>query len=79
MKREVLQIRVEPELNELITQAVHRTGLSRSEVLRQSLRKGIPAVVQGLEGPPRRTLVDALMELKGLEIPERRHRMKRRA
>jgi len=78
MKKGTLQIRLEPELTSLINDAVERTGLSKSEVLRQSLRKGIPAIVHALEGPPRRTLVDALLELKGLEIPRRRHAMKRR-
>ena len=78
MKKEMLQIRIEPELTALIDQAVARTGLSKSEVLRQGLRKGIPAVVHALEAPPKRTLIDALLDLKGLEIPPRRHRMKRR-
>jgi Ribbon-helix-helix protein, copG family len=78
MKRSTLQIRLEPDLTRLIENAVQRTGLSKSEVLRQGLRKGIPAVVDALEGPPRKTLVDALFALKGLEIPPRRHRMKRR-
>src|SRR5688572_1134294 len=43
MKKGIVQIRVEPELTALINQAVQRTGLSKSEVLRQGLRKGIPA------------------------------------
>ena len=78
MKNDVLQIRIEPGLTALISQAVRRTGLSKSEVLRQGLRKGVPQVIRALEAPPRRTLVDALLELKGLEIPQRRHPMKRR-
>ncbi len=78
MKNDVLQIRVEPDLRALIDQAVERTGLTKSEVLRQGLRKGVPEVVRALEGPPKKTLVDALLEMKGLEIPERRHPMKRR-
>ena len=78
MKNAVLQIRVEPDLGALIDRAVQRTGLTKSEVLRQGLRKGIPGLVLALEGPPRKTLVDALLEMKGLEIPERHHAMKRR-
>jgi hypothetical protein len=79
MKRELLQIRVEPELSVLITDAAQRTGLSKSEVLRQGLRKGIPELITALSAPPRKTLVHALLEMKGLEIPRRRHRMKRRS
>ena len=79
MKKELLQIRLEPELKLLITHAVQRTGLSKSEVLRQGLRKGIPEVISALEAPPRKTIVHALLDMKGLEIPERRHQMKRRS
>ena len=78
MKNDVLQIRLEPGLTALIDRAVQRTGLSKSEVLRQGLRKGVPEVVRALEGPPRKTLVDTLLDMKGLEIPDRRHPMKRR-
>jgi hypothetical protein len=78
MKTRALQLRLEPELTDLIEKAVRSTGLSKSEVLRQGLRKGIPEVVRALEGPPKRTLVDALLEMKGLEIPNRRQRFKRR-
>ncbi len=80
MKKDTLQIRLEPKLTALVNQAARRTGLSESEVLRQGLRKGLPEVVRALEGPPKRkTLVDALLEMKGLEIPERRWPMKRRS
>jgi hypothetical protein len=82
MKKELFQIRLDPELSLLVGDAVQRTGLSRSEVLRQGLRKGIPEVISALDAPPRKTLgktlVHALLEMKGLEIPERRHRMRRR-
>ena len=78
MKRELLQLRLEPELALLVKDAVQRTGLSKSEVLRQGLRKGIPEVISALGAPPRRTLIHELLEMKGLEIPERRHRTKRR-
>jgi len=78
MKTRLLQLRLEPELTALIDKAVQRTGLTKSEVLRQGLRKGVPAVIRALEDPPKRTLVDALLEFKGLQIPERSHRIKRR-
>ena len=79
MKTDTLQIRLEPELTALVNQAVRRTGLTKSEVLRQGLRKGVPEIVRALGGgPKKRTLVDALLELKGLEIPERHCPMKRR-
>ncbi len=78
MRKEILQIRVEPELTSLIDAAVRRTGLSKSEVLRQGLRKGVPEVIRALEGPPKKTLVDVLLEMKGFEIPERHYPMKRR-
>jgi hypothetical protein len=76
-KKDTLQIRLEPELTALVNQAVRRTGLTKSEVLRQRLRKGVPEIVRALEGPPKkRTLVDALLEMKGLEIPDRRKPLK---
>jgi len=78
MKSAVLHIRVDPGLTSLIDQAVQRTGLTKSEVLRQGLRRGVPEVIRALEGPPKRTLVDALLEMKGLEIPERHYPTKRR-
>jgi hypothetical protein len=70
MKRNTLQIRLEPELTELINQAVRRSGLTKRDVVRQGLRKGVPEIVRTLAGPPKgRTLVNALLELKGLKIP----------
>jgi len=78
MKNDILQIRIEPELTAIINRAVQRTGLSKSEVLRQGLRKGVPEVIRALETPPKRSLLDALLDMKGLEIPQRHSRMKRR-
>ena len=79
MKTMVVQIRIEPELAALINDAAGQTGLSKSEVLRQGLRKGVPQVARALGHRPKRTFIDALREFKGLEISERRHPMKRRA
>jgi hypothetical protein len=73
-----VQIGIDPELEALINDATERTGLSKSEVLRQGLCKGLPQVVRAFRQRRSRTLVDALRELKGLDIPERRHPMKRR-
>ena len=77
MKDHVVQIRVESELTALIDEAVERTGLTRSELLRQGLRRGVPEVMRALQDS-KRTLVDALREMKGLEIRERPSGMKRR-
>jgi hypothetical protein len=78
MKNLVLQIRLDPELRAIIDTTVADTGLSQSEVVRQGLRKGVPQVGKALGRGTKRTLLDALRELKGLEIPERHHSMKRR-
>jgi hypothetical protein len=78
MKTSVVQIRIGPDLDGLIKDATEQTGLSRSEVVRQGLRKGLPQVARALGNQSRRSLVDALREFKGVKIPERRHRMKRR-
>lgn len=72
MKKDTFQIRLEPELTAMVNHAARRTGLTKSEVLRQGLRKGVPEIVRALElSSKRRTLVDALLEMKGLEIPGR--------
>jgi hypothetical protein len=78
MKTRVLQIRVEDEIGALVNHASKRTGLSKSEVLRQSIRRGVPEVIRAFDNTPRKTLVEALLDLKGLEIPERKYRFKRR-
>lgn len=79
MKTALIQLRIEPELEALINDAADQTGLSKSEVLRQGLRKGVPQVARALGRGSKRTLLDALRDLKGLEIPERRYPMKRRS
>ena len=72
MKSETVQVRLDPQLTELVHAAVKRTGLNKSELLRQGLRRGVPEVLRRLGGPGG-TLVDALLDMKGLEIPPRRH------
>jgi len=73
MKKDTLQISLEPELTALVNQAVRRTGLSKSEVVRQGPAQGGARNCPRLKGSPkRRTLVDALLDMKGLEIPDRR-------
>ena len=78
MKTAVVQIPIDPELEALINDAVDQTGLSKGEVIRQGLRKGVSRVARPLGHHPKRTLLDALRQLKGLEIPERKYPMKRR-
>jgi hypothetical protein len=78
MKSSVVQIRIGPDLDGLIKDAAELTGLSKSEVVRQGLWKGLPQVARALGNQPRKSLVAALREFKEVEIPERRHRMKRR-
>jgi hypothetical protein len=79
VKTAVLQIRIEPELEALINDAATQTGLSKSEVLRQGLRRGVPQVTRALGHRKKRTLLDALRGLKGIEIPERHYPVKRRS
>src|SRR5665213_86093 len=74
VKQELLEVRVNSDMTALVDDAVKSTGLSRSE----GLRKGVPEVVRALEGPPKKNLVAALLDMKGLEIPLRHYPMKRR-
>jgi hypothetical protein len=53
MKTDTLQIRLEPDLTALVNRAVRRTGLTKSEVLRQGLRRGVPEIVCALGGGPK--------------------------
>jgi hypothetical protein len=78
MKEDIVQLRIEGDLTNLINRAARRTGLSKSEVMRQGLRRGVPEVMRALDNGANKTLIDALLDLKGLEIPERKHRFKRR-
>jgi len=79
LKKLTTKIHFDAELTALVKQAVRRTGLSKSEVVRRGLRKGLPEVARVTKRASKgRTLVDALLGMKGLEIPERRCPMKRR-
>lgn len=57
MKREVLPIPVEAEIEALVRQGAQATGLKLADVMRQGLRHGVPAFIQRLrsaaaERPP---------------------------
>ena len=77
MKTNVFPVRVDDDLLGLITRASKITRLNKSEVTRQSLRLGAAELVRryGAGRPP---LVEYLADFKGLEIPKRRHPLKRR-
>ena len=69
MKTNVLPIR---------TKASKMTRLNKSEVTRQSIRLGAAELVRRYAtGKP--SLVEYLADFKGLEIPKRRHPIKRRS
>ena len=78
MKTNVLPIRADDELLDLITRASKITRLSKSEVTRQSIRLGAAELVRRYAtGKP--SLVEYLADFKGLEIPKRRYPIKRRS
>lgn len=57
MKRDVLPIPVEADIDHLVRQGAEVTGLKLADVMRQGLRHGVPAFVQrlrmvGEERPP---------------------------
>jgi metal-responsive CopG/Arc/MetJ family transcriptional regulator len=78
MKQNIVRLRLESELMDLIDNAAKRTGFSRNEVVKQALRRGIPQIVQRSRQGARTSLVDALFQMKGLEINERRRAEKTR-
>jgi hypothetical protein len=45
MNWKILPLPMEPDLQELISDAAKETGLSKSRLMRQGLRLGVPAVV----------------------------------
>ena len=72
MKRNVtIPVPGSPELAEELAAAAAETGMSQADVIRQSLKLGIPAL-KGRLGPRprrRRSLNDHFKGLKGLELP----------
>jgi hypothetical protein len=58
MKRDVLPIPVEEDIDSAVRQAAETTGLKLADVMRQGLRHGVPAFMERLsrasaERPPR--------------------------
>ncbi len=58
MKREVLPIPVDRDIDDAVREGAAATGLTLADVMRQGLRHGVPAFVQrlrraGVERPPR--------------------------
>ena len=76
MKTMVFPVRVDRELAGLIGEASRITRLSRSEVTRQSIRLGAPELVRRYRGK-KQSLVEYLAEFRGLDIPKRRHPVRR--
>jgi hypothetical protein len=60
-----------PKLSQDLAATAAETGLSQADVIRQSLKLGIPALRSRLGKPPRRrlSLVDHLKRFKGIELP----------
>ncbi len=60
-----------PELSQDLAATAAETGLSQANVIRQSLKLGIPALRSRLGKPARRrlSLVDHLKRFKGIELP----------
>jgi len=72
VKRKVtIPVPSSPQLAQELAAAAAETGLSQADVIRQSLKLGIP-VLKGRLGPRprrRRSLADHFKGLKGLELP----------
>jgi len=77
MKANVLPIRADSELLELINKASKITHLNKSEVTRQSIRLGAAELVRRYAGS-KPSLVEYLADFRGLDIPKRRYSIKRR-
>ena len=76
MKSMVYPVRVDRELADLISEASRITRLNKSEVTRQSIRLGASELVRRYGGK-RPSFAAYLADFKGLEIPKRRHPVKR--
>lgn len=72
MKRtKTIPVPSSPALTEDLATTAAETGLSQADVIRQSLKLGIPALRSRLGRPARRrlSLVQHFKGLKGLELP----------
>jgi hypothetical protein len=78
MKTNILPIRADSELLELIDKASKVTHLNKSEVTRQSIRLGAAELVRRYATGSKPSLVEYLADFRGLEIPRRRYPIKRR-
>ncbi len=47
-----LPMRMEAELRDMLAEAAERTGLSQSELVRQSIRRALPQIVRANAKPP---------------------------
>ena len=77
MKANVLPIRADSELLELIDKASKITRLNKSEVTRQSIRLGAAELVRRYT-TSKPSLVEYLADFRGLDFPKRRYPIKRR-
>jgi hypothetical protein len=77
VKSNVFPIRADDELLGLITKASRLTRLSKSEVTRQSIRLGTAELLRRYAAP-KPSLLEYLTAFKGLELPKRRHPVRRR-
>jgi hypothetical protein len=70
-KRLLRQVRVDPELDRLITAASEENRLTESEVIRQALSLGLPQLRERLRRP-RHTLIELLDKFAELDLkPDR--------
>jgi hypothetical protein len=65
----LLPVPVEPEMKQMIKDAVHRTRLRQADVIRSALRLGVPELVKRLEvvRRPRRNFADYLGLFAGIK------------
>ena len=71
MKNILIPFRCEQELANEIAGVSKRVGLPKSTVMREALRRGLPLIAHALDGGKRKSFVEALLELKGIEMVDR--------
>ncbi|HXK60348.1 MAG TPA: hypothetical protein PLP42_10695 [Acidobacteriota bacterium] len=81
MKRDILPIPVEEDINAAVRRGAEATGLKLADVMRQGLRHGVPAFVQRLrtanaERPAR--CLDYLDEYPRSPIPAKEYKLELR-